>query len=178
MKVSELKQDSRNTNAGTKRGRQMVADSLKEYGAARSVVVDKNGVLIAGNKTAEACLAAGIDDAIVIETTGDKLVVVQRTDLDLATDRKAKELGIADNRASEIGLEWDAANLQTLNPEVDLQKFFSEKELKSLFNEPDDASEALPEGYGVMITEISEQQQLDLLERLASEGFTVKAMVF
>jgi hypothetical protein len=41
MKASELKQDNRNANAGTKRGRKMVSDSLREFGAGRSVLVDE-----------------------------------------------------------------------------------------------------------------------------------------
>jgi hypothetical protein len=43
----------------------------------------------------------------VIETDGSALVAVQRGDLDLKKDRKARELAIADNRVGELDLEWN-----------------------------------------------------------------------
>ena len=45
--------------------------------------------------------------------------------------------------------------------------------------EPPADSEALPpESYGVLIEGLSEAQQLELLERFATEGLTAKAMIF
>lgn len=52
--LADLQPDSRNANRGTQRGRGLVETSLQKYGAGRSVLVDRNGVLIAGNKTTEA----------------------------------------------------------------------------------------------------------------------------
>ena len=46
-----------------------------------------------------------------IETDGQELVVVRRSDLDLATDEKARRLAYLDNRASELGLEWDVEQM-------------------------------------------------------------------
>jgi ParB-like chromosome segregation protein Spo0J len=54
-------------------------------------------------------------------------VAVQRGDLDLKRDRKARELAIADNRVGEIDLEWNPEVLASL--EVDLKQFWSENEL-------------------------------------------------
>jgi hypothetical protein len=176
MKASELVPDDKNGNKGTQRGRQMVKQSLAEYGAGRSILIDRDNRIVAGNKTVE---AAGDMPVRVVETDGTELVVVKRTDLSL-DDPKARSLAIADNRASEVGLEWDVANLQTLQPDIDLKPFFTDKELKSIFNEPgeSDASESLPEGYGVIIENVSEQQQLELLDRLSAEGYSVKALTF
>ena len=70
MKISALVQDPRNANKGTQRGRDVVSQSLKDLGAGRSVLIDKNGVLIAGNKTAVAALAAGIQDDSSHTSTG------------------------------------------------------------------------------------------------------------
>ena len=81
----------------------MLAKSLETYGAGRSIVTDKHGTVLAGNKTAEA--------AKVVETTGEELVVVRRTDLDLDTDAAARELAYADNRIAEVDLQWDPARL-------------------------------------------------------------------
>ena len=55
----------------------------------------------------QGALSAGLDsDVILVQSDGAKLVVVQRTDLTLEDDSKAKALGIADNRSGELGLEW------------------------------------------------------------------------
>ncbi len=132
----KIKPDPRNTNRGTQRGRGLLEQSLREYGAGRSVLADKHGTLIAGNKTHEVATGIGLPVRI-IETDGNELVVVQRTDLDLSTDRAAIELGIADNRVGQVSLEWDTLMLAELAAEeLDLSKFWSEDELAALLNEP------------------------------------------
>ena len=98
-KLADLTPDSHNANKGNPRGNQMIEDSLRQYGAGRSILLDKHGAIIAGNKTVENCGAIGMDDVIVVQSDGTKLVAVQRTDLDLK-DAKTRQLAIADNRAS------------------------------------------------------------------------------
>jgi hypothetical protein len=113
--ISELKPDPQNANAGTERGLRLLDDSLAEVGLGRSVVTDKNGVIIAGNKTVERALDRGFDDAIVIKTTGNKLIVHQRDDLDLVNDddeKKARSLAYYDNRAGEADLQWIPEQLE------------------------------------------------------------------
>src|SRR5258708_2905904 len=106
MKLSALTPDTRNANKGTDRGRKVVRESLRKYGAGRSILLDKSGNIIAGNKTVEGAQAIGLEDVQIVKSDGTRLIAVQRTDLDI-NDRKARELAIADNRASELGLEWD-----------------------------------------------------------------------
>jgi hypothetical protein len=96
--ITQLVLDEKNANKGTKRGRELLGDSLEKYGAGRSVVVDRYNRVIAGNKTVEAAVAAGMKSIAVIETDGLSLVAVQRGDLDLKKDKMARELAIADNR--------------------------------------------------------------------------------
>jgi DNA modification methylase len=85
------------------------ASPLQAYGAGRSIVVDRTGVVIAGNKALAMATELGVATTIV-PSDGNTLVVVQRTDLELATDPRARGLAIADNRVGELDLEW--------NPEV------------------------------------------------------------
>ena len=131
--MSELVLDKRNANMGTKRGRELLGQSLGKYGAGRSVVVDRNNRVIAGNKTVEAARVAGMKSISVIETDGTSLVAVQRGDLDLVRDKKARELAIADNRVSEVDLEWNPEVLASLD--VDLKSFWGDNELNSLLKE-------------------------------------------
>ncbi len=126
--IADLEPDKRNANRGTVRGRAMLDHSLRTLGAGRSILTDKNGKVIAGNKTLE--VAADIDLPIeVIKTRGDKLVVVQREDLDLETDAAARELAYADNRVSDVDLAWDVrAIAQDVTAGVDLSAYFNERE--------------------------------------------------
>lgn len=110
----------------------MVETSLSKYGAGRSILVDRNGQIIAGNKTAEAAGAIDLDGVVVVRTDGTQLVVVQREDLDLDTDPAARELALADNRAGELGLEWDSEVLASLGSEIDLSTFWSKDELQGV----------------------------------------------
>jgi len=133
-KLSELTPDSRNANAGSERGNQMIQDSLRDYGAGRSILLDKHGRVIAGNKTRENAMLVGMDDVIVVQTRGDQVVAVQRMDLDLEEDSKAKALAIADNRSSEVSLNWDIEVLKGLQAEgVPLEQFWEPSELVSFF---------------------------------------------
>lgn len=136
--LGALVPDNRNGNRGTKRGRSMVRESLRELGAGRSVLLDKNNKIIAGNKTASAA-GSELDkrEVIVVETTGDQLVAVKRMDLDLDLDPKAMALAIADNRAAEIGLEWDPENLRSIAADVNLGAFFTDDELNGLTEIPE-----------------------------------------
>lgn len=133
QRVDDLQPDATNANKGTERGRYMVEASLREVGAGRSIVADKDGRIIAGNKTLEAWTEMG-GEIEVIRTDGKRLVVVQREDLDLSDDTgAARKLAYYDNRAGEVGLEWDAEQLLAdLQSGVDLSAMFHDDELDAL----------------------------------------------
>jgi len=107
-KISDLVPDANNYNLGTEFGSGLIAKSIQKNGLGRSLLLDKNGKVIAGNKTLEGTVAAGFndEDIIVVKTDGKKLVVVQRTDLDLDTKR-GKEMALADNATAKANLAWD-----------------------------------------------------------------------
>ena len=117
--INELTQDQHNFNKGTAKGKKLMNKSLKELGAGRSILLDKNGNIIAGNKTQLAAIEAGITKVRVIESTGDELVAVKRTDLDLDS-KKGREMALADNAASRLNLEWDEVELQSVTAELDI----------------------------------------------------------
>ena len=88
--IQELAQDTHNFNKGTEQGQELMQRSFKELGAGRSILVDKNGNIIAGNKSQKAAIAAGIKRVRVIETTGDELIAVKRTDVELESEQGRK----------------------------------------------------------------------------------------
>jgi hypothetical protein len=187
VKISTLKFDDKNANRGTARGRKALANSLKSFGAGRSILVDKKGRVIAGNKTLEQAIAAGQKNVIVVKTDGSKLVAVQRTDLDL-NDPKARALAVADNRVGELDLEWDPAQLQELAKKTDLSAYFSKTELEEFsklasteavaFNAKKGDGEQVNHGFGVMIEELTEDQQVELLEKLTGDGLKCRALTY
>jgi hypothetical protein len=97
-KLSDLALDSGNANKGTERGRSALEASLRKYGAGRSILIDKNGRIISGNKTVETAADIGLDNVIIIQTDGKQIVAVQRTDLDIDS---AAGRGLAYDQHSE-----------------------------------------------------------------------------
>ena len=49
INIEELEQDLHNFNKGTEAGQQLMERSFKELGAGRSILLDRNGNIIAGN---------------------------------------------------------------------------------------------------------------------------------
>ena len=134
--LSDLTPDPKNANRGTSRGRDALAHSVRAYGTGRAVLIDRHGVVIAGNKTVEEAKAQGLG-LRVIQTDGSELIAVQRCDLDLASDASAKALAVADNRTAELGLEWDEAVLRDLDEAgVDLSTFWTDDEFEALLATP------------------------------------------
>lgn len=133
--VADLISDPQNANRGTPRGRAMLDRSLRTYGAGRSILTDRDGRVIAGNKTVEQATALKLPIRVV-DTNGSELVVVRRTDLDLARDPRARELALVDNRTSELDLAWDPEMLkQHMTEGVDLATCWSEGELERVLQE-------------------------------------------
>lgn len=160
-KISDLKFDERNANRGTARGRGAIEESLQKYGAGRSVLLDRNNRLIAGNKTTEVAAESGFENVIIVETDGTQLVAVKRTDLDLETDDRAKMLALLDNRSSELSLDWNPEVLAELNQELDLSGLWSDDELSKILSELDQGEPEPPK-------EENESGVGDLLDRAES----------
>lgn len=106
IKISDLKEDSLNFNKGTSEGSILMERSMRRHKAGRSILIDKNGVIVAGNKTAHAAQMAGIDNVKVIESDGTELIAVKRVDIDLDT-KEGRELALADNATASVNLAWD-----------------------------------------------------------------------
>lgn len=123
--LSDLKQDKRNARRRTDRSATLIGESLKRYGAARSIVIDEDNTVLAGNGTLEQAQAAGINKLKIIDVDGDELIAVRRSNL--SADDKVG-LAIADNRTSDLS-EWDAEILRQLDAEYDLAPWFDEDEI-------------------------------------------------
>ena len=118
-KIDELIPDDKNFNKGTEYGNSLIEKSLRKFGAGRSVLIDKNNRIIAGNKTIENASAIGLDDVIVVETDGKKIVAVKRTDIDLDS-KEGRELALADNQTSAVNFSIDEDVLKDVSDELEI----------------------------------------------------------
>lgn len=169
-KIDELKFDDKNFNNHTEFGMSLLEKSLHEFGAGRSVLVDKNNNIIAGNGIVEAAAQAGIEDIEFVETTGEKLVVVKRTDVDLNSE-KGRKMAFADNATASADLSWNKDNIGEFFTPEDTEKFgvkldWAEKE--------DNFIDIEENHYVVEIQCENEEQQQNIFEELQQRGLKCK----
>lgn len=104
--IESLVPDNKNFNKGTEYGDRLMDESLRRFGLGRSILIDKNNRIIAGNKTAEKAADIGFSDVVVVEVDGNQLVAVKRKDIDLDS-AKGRELALADNATGKANLCFD-----------------------------------------------------------------------
>src|SRR5688500_9536719 len=88
MRITDLVPDPLNRRAHNPRNLGMVADALRKVGAARSIVIDEDNVILAGNGVTEAAVAAGITKLHVVDADGDTVVAVRRKGLTVGQKRE------------------------------------------------------------------------------------------
>jgi hypothetical protein len=127
--IKDLKPDARNARSHNPRNIGMIVDSLHEVGAARSIVIDEHGRILAGNGTIEAAAEAGITKMQVVDADGETIVAVRRSGL---TEAQKTRLALWDNRAAETA-DWDAGVLAAFAAEgVKLDDLFVQDELDAI----------------------------------------------
>jgi len=131
--IKDLLHDPKNARKHTPRNVGTIVSALQEVGAARSIVIDEDGVVLAGNATMDAAAEAGITAVKVVEASGNELIAVRRTGL---TPEQKTRLALYDNRAAELA-EWDEAILQELAEAGSLAGIFSEEEIANLYDVDD-----------------------------------------
>src|SRR3990167_5845115 len=126
--IKDLKPDLKNARRHNPRNIGQIENSLRQYGAARSIVIDEEGKILAGHGVIEAAAQAGIEKVEVVEANGNTIIAVQRKGL---TEKQKAELSIADNRVSDLS-DFDPLILKELSAEIDLGQFWMEDELNEL----------------------------------------------
>jgi hypothetical protein len=117
--ISILKPDSKNRRKHGPRNVGMIVDALHQVGAARSIVIDEDNTILAGNATVEAAAQAGIEKLQVVDADGSTIIAVRRSGL---TPEQKRKLALWDNRTAELA-EWDAEQIAA---DVDAGESFSE----------------------------------------------------
>lgn len=132
--IGDLTPDPVNARKHGQRNLDVIADTLQQVGAARSIVIDEDGVILAGNGVVEAAAQVGIDRVQVVDADGETIIAVRRTGL---TDEQKRRLALADNRAGELA-EWDTEVLAAMAEDgTDFHGLWSDDELAELLEDAD-----------------------------------------
>ena len=127
--IRELVPDPANRRRRTARGARLLVESLTATGAGRSIVIDENNGVLAGNGLLDAAAEAGITKLQIVEAEGDTIVAVRRRGL---TPDQKRNLAIYDNRTSELA-EWNPEQLAAdAAAGHGLASFFDDKELATI----------------------------------------------
>lgn len=168
----EIKFDKRNYRKHNDRNKDLIRKSLDECGAGRSIIIDNEGEIIAGNGVYEQAQALNMS-VKVIESDGSELVVVKRTDLK-TDDEKRKKLAIMDNSTSDtsefdlelLSVDFEVPDLQDMG--IDIPEI-KEKELK-------DISDELKEEYEVVVECSDEEEQERIFTQLNEMGLKCRLL--
>lgn len=100
VSVSSLRPHPKNSKKHTPAQIDALAALIQRYGFTQPVLIDEDGVIIAGHGRTEAAKSVGLEEIPAIRLVG-------------LTDEEKRALIIADNRVAEKGTSWDEAMLKS-----------------------------------------------------------------
>ena len=170
-KIDDLLNDPANVRKHDQRNIDAIKASLTRFGQQKPIVVNTNGVVIAGNGTLSAARDLGWKDISTVETELDGV--------------DATAYAIADNRTAELAI-WDEdalaqtlASLQNDESIDELVSGFNEQEIENLIGKRtinfEDTDAFVPE-FLILITCNNEQEQMGVFEKCKECGYTAKLM--
>jgi len=177
-KLTDLIFDDKNFNKGTQYGKSLMEKSLSKFGAGRSILIDKNNRIIAGNKTTENFAEMGLEKVTIIDVTGDTLVAVRRNDIDLDT-QEGREFALADNQTAKVNIDFDFEMLESELETDALEEWgveFPEEEIEIEPKEDIDLSDTLKETFEVIVQCGNEDEQESTFEYLTKKGYICRVL--
>jgi len=172
----KIKQDKRNYRKHSDRNKALISKSLTETGAGRSILIDADFSIIAGNGVHSQW---GDKPIRIIESDGSELIAIQRTDLH-TDDPKRKQLAIMDNSSSDSS-EFDMELLQCDFEEFELEEMgleipiFEETDYSDKNKEID--TDFVDQKYTFKL-EYSEEEYLEIKEKIQELGKTPEAIFY
>jgi hypothetical protein len=139
MADENLIPDPQNARRHPDRNRSIIRQSLEEVGPFRSIAVDGDNVIRAGNGVYEQAQELGLK-VRVIEAAPDELIAVKRNDL---RGEQAERAALYDNQAGDLS-EWDAEVLSMLAEDrpMMLEGIFDGAEVEALIEESEQMQSA------------------------------------
>lgn len=179
--LDDLTPDDRNMNKHTSYGMSLIEKSIRKHKFGRSILVDKNDRIIGGNGVTETAASIGATKTIVVETTGDELVVVKRTDVDLDS-KEGREMALADNATAVADIEWDAEAVKEIGGEFEISPEDWGVVLSQIEAEADDETPQSQDNFkyetqfGVIVMCGSEEDQERVYNKLVGDGYSCKVV--
>ena len=173
LKIADLNEDPANVRKHSERNIEAIKGSLRAFGQQKPIVVDGNGVVVAGNGTLAAARALGWETVAAVRT-GLK-----------GAERIA--YAIADNRTAELA-EWDddalGKALHALSADSAIDEactgFDADEIARKLMADTGGASvnEPTDTTYEVVVSCEDESDQQSVYERLTKEGLQCRVLTF
>ena len=143
--LKDLTPDPKNRRRHTSRNVEMITEAIETVGTGRSIVIDEDDVVLAGNATVKAAGVAGLTKLKIVEAEGDEVIAVRRRGL---SSEQKRALALYDNRTAELA-EWDVAQLvEDVEAGLGVSDYFNEEELQTVFEEGSQPSIAELENAG------------------------------
>jgi ParB-like chromosome segregation protein Spo0J len=171
--IDSLRADPANVRTHSQRNIDAIKASLQRFGQQRPIVVNADGMVIAGNGTLQAAIELGWSEIEVV-----------RTSLEGAD---AIAFAVADNRTSELAAWNDEAlaeqlqQLSEIDPALMAATGFSLDEMNAMLGgerSADRADVAMPElQYRIIVLCKDEHDQSELFERLRAEGIECQLLM-
>lgn len=143
-----------------------VAESIKRYGFKVPIVIDKDGVIVAGHTRYLASIELGLETVPCI--VADDL-----------TDEEIKEFRLVDNKTSEFaGWDFDMLSAELEDLDFDGADFGFEMPKEESDEEEGETSDSFNyhEQYGVIVMCADEAEQERIYNSLTEEGYECKVV--
>ena len=146
--MAKIKLDSKNYRVHSDKNKMIIDKSLKELGAGRSILIDSENEIIAGNGVFEQAEKQNIKIKIV-ETDGTELIAVKRTDLKTG-DKKRKKLALIDNHSTDTS-NFDFEVINGDFEEIELEEWGIEESLINLDNIKSNEDRQMPDKNNMVV---------------------------
>ena len=164
-KLKDIKPYEKNPRKNDK-AVEYVANSIKQFGFKVPIIIDKDGVIVAGHTRYKACKRL-------------KLKEVPCIIADDLSEEEVKAFRLADNKVSELA-EWDMPQLDVELDgilDIDMADFgFELDEMVEPATERVDLSDEITAQYQIIIECEDELEQEDLYNKLESEGYKCRVL--
>jgi hypothetical protein len=177
--VDELVFDDANPVIHSKKNKDAVKASVEEFGIIRSIAVDEDNRILAGNCLTEMAMENGTKKVVFVEADRDTIVAVKRSDL---TEEEKVRYAIRDNQSAKLSI-WNADNIiEHKNSGVSMKGIFTDADLERMANKKKDNDTPKVEAPAALdgeqkfyiIIECQDQpNQEELFEYLQDEGYKV-----
>lgn len=109
--------DPDNVRRHPQRNMDAIEQSIRRFGAGRSVVIDGEGKVVAGEGALRGALEAGVEEVVLVESDGRRMVAVVRPDL---RGNEARAYALTDNKTTDLSeFDWGAVAEQVVALEAD-----------------------------------------------------------